>query len=241
MPPLPPFRLVVRLVIAAAALVAMVSVNRHFWRSVGEQGKAEAARDARPRTTSTSTSAATTTVPDTAAAGAPTTASVAASAADAAGESSLVQIAAVVASAQAPDASDSCQRPVSYQPINVRDNDPSTAWRVSGDGVGATLTLTLPANTHLTQVGLIPGYAKRDPCIDVDRFSQLRRITKVRWTFDGGKSVEQTFKDRPDLQSIDVDATTKTVTVLIEATTTEAPQLDFTSISDVRLLGSPAG
>ena len=234
-----------RLVIGCAALVGFGLVTRQFWRAAKAQGVAEAARDARPSPRRTTTTEPVVTSATTAGSNAGTT-SVAATlpGVTTTGASSVdagvVQIVSVAASAQAADATDSCQRSVSYAAINVRDNDPSTAWRAPGDASGATLTLTLAAPTHLGQVGLIPGYAKRDPCIDVDRFPQLRRITRVRWTFDGGKSIEQKLQDRADLQSIPVDVTTKTVQLQILATTTDAPQLDYTAISDVRLLGLPA-
>ena len=242
----PRFTTVLRFVIGCAALVGFGLVARQFWRAAKAQGVAEAARDARPspRRTTTTEPVVTATTSVGAAAVATTLPGVTTPGATTTGPSSLeagvVQIVSVAASAQAADATDSCQRSVSYAAINVRDNDPSTAWRAPGDASGATLTLTLAAPTHLGQVGLIPGYAKRDPCIDVDRFPQLRRITRARWTFDGGKSIEQKFQDRADLQSIPVDVTTKTVQLQILATTADEPQLDYTAISDVRLLGLPA-
>ena len=229
-----------RFVIGCTALVGFGLVVRQFWRAAKAQGVAEAARDARPSPRRTTTTEPLVTSPTSVGAAAVATTPPGVTTTGAASsDAGVVQIVSVAASAQAPDATDSCQRSVSYAAINVRDNDPSTAWRAPGDASGATLTLTLSAPTHLGQVGLIPGYAKRDPCIDVDRFPQLRRITRARWTFDGGKSIEQKFQDRADLQSIPVDVTTKTVQLQILATTADEPQLDYTAISDVRLLGLP--
>jgi hypothetical protein len=227
---------ILRLVVAGAVLIGFYSVSKHFFRAVKDQGVAEAARDARPKPARTTTIATPAplqgTVPTSGGNAGPTTTAAVTDAAQ-------LQIASATASSQSDPATDSCQRPVSYDASNVKDNEPSTAWRVAGDGVGATLTLTLAGPTHLSEVGLIPGYAKRDPCVDVDRFPQLRRITRVRWTFDNGASVEQRFEDRADLQSLGVDVVTAKVTLLILATTTDPPQLDYTAISDVRLLGVP--
>ena len=232
------FGSIFRIALTVAVLAGFYSVSRHFLRAVKNQGTAEATRDARPkpaRTTSIATLAPLV-VNGPTAAGAATTATTSAAGSDAA----LLQIVSATASAQSDPATDSCQRPVTYDASNVKDNEPTTAWRVAGDGVGAALVLTLAGPTQLREVGLIPGYAKRDPCVDVDRFPQLRRITRVRWTFDGGASVEQRFEDRPDMQALGVDVVTAKVTLLILATTTDPPQLDYTAISDVRLVGRPA-
>ena len=67
------------------------------------------------------------------------------------------------ASATAPDSVDASGNPVSYPVSNVVDGNEQTAWRAVGDGHGVTVTLTLPSAAHLTEVGLIPGYAKLDP------------------------------------------------------------------------------
>ena len=93
---------------------------------------------------------------------------------------------------------------------------------------------------HLTQVGLVPGYAKVDVCSNFDRFTQLRRVVSVTWHFDGEVAVPQTFKDRPEMQSVPVDVTTSTVTLEITATTPN-PRLDAAAVSEVLLLGVPTG
>jgi hypothetical protein len=127
---------------------------------------------------------------------------------------------------------------VSYDAANVLDGNLSTAWRAPGDGTGVTLQLTLAAPAHITQVGLVPGYAKVDLCSGFDRFPQLRRVTSVTWRFDGGVTVKQTFKDRPELQNLPVDVVSATVVVEITGVTSD-PQLDATAISEVRLVGVP--
>jgi len=121
----------------------------------------------------------------------------------------------------------------------VQDGNPATAWRTLGDGTGQTLQLTLPAPTHLTQVGLIPGYDKVDDCTAADRFAQMRKVTSVRWTFAGGVTIDQTFTGDRTLQLAPVDVITNTVTVEILGTTPPG-DLDYTPISEIGLVGYPA-
>ncbi len=79
----------------------------------------------------------------------------------------------VSASDTAPPGQDVCGNPTSYAASNVADGDPTTAWRVLGDGRGASLRLTFAAPVTVTELRLITGYAKRDPCAsEVDRWPQ---------------------------------------------------------------------
>jgi len=142
------------------------------------------------------------------------------------------------ASATAPDSTDAAGNPVSYSVANVLDGDPTTAWRVAGDGVGMEIVLNLGDVFHVTSVGLIPGYAKVDPSTDIDRFVENRRITSVLWDFADGSSVTQTFTDSPTMQSLDVDVTTTWVRLRILGTTEDGGR-DFTPISDVAVMGTP--
>ena len=142
------------------------------------------------------------------------------------------------ASSTAPDNMDGAGDRTSYDAANVLDDEPSTGWRVEGDGSGVTLTLTLPGPVHLSEVGLIPGYAKVDPVTGDDRFTQERRITEVRWTFDDETSVTQEFADEPEMQRTTVDVDTTTVVIeIVAAGPPDDPDFDYTAISDVSLLG----
>jgi hypothetical protein len=85
------------------------------------------------------------------------------------------------ASATAPDSVDDAGNRVDYDPANVLDGDPSTAWRVEGSGRGEMVAIELPAPARVTEVGLIPGYAKTDPTTGKDRFGENRRVRQVRW------------------------------------------------------------
>lgn len=82
---------------------------------------------------------------------------------------------------------------VTYGPENAVDDAPDTAWRCDGDGVGEQLEVSFPAQRTLTSAGLVPGYAKTDAYDGTDRYLQNRRISSVRYTFDDGSSVVQSF------------------------------------------------
>jgi hypothetical protein len=151
----------------------------------------------------------------------------------------LVGDAQASASATAPGNVDGAGNQTSYEAGNLLDDDPATAWRVEGNGRGVTITLTLPVPAHLTEVGLIPGYAKIDPASGTDRFTQERRISRVRWRFDDQTSVTQELVDAPELQRTTVDV--DTTSVMLEIVRTGAPgdaDFDYTAISDISLTGS---
>lgn len=136
---------------------------------------------------------------------------------------------------------DAGNNPVRYLPTNLLDGDPTTCWRVVGDGSGDTVTFTLPGVVRLTTLGLINGYAKTDPYSGADRYRQERRVTDVTWTFSDGTNVEQTLQDDdPSPQTIDVTSPpTSTLTMRINSTTSPGdPSYDYTAISEVTLVGS---
>ena len=147
-----------------------------------------------------------------------------------------LQLGGAEASATSPAAQNGCGEQVVYQASQVVDGSPETAWRVPGDGRGATLTVSIGAPAHVTAVGLIAGYDKVDRCTNADRFVQMRRITKVRWRFDDGTVAEQTFQDSRNLQVLPVDVVTARVVIEVVSTSV-APELDYTAISEVRLFG----
>lgn len=136
-------------------------------------------------------------------------------------------------------AQNGCGQSTSYEPSQLLDGDPNTAWRAVGDGRNVKITLTLSEARRITEVGLIPGYDKTDQCTGIDRFVQMRRVKKVRWSFDDGTTVEQTFTDERSSQSIPVQAVSTHIKIEIVATST-ARELDYTAISDVRIAGTKA-
>ena len=91
---------------------------------------------------------------------------------------------------------------VTYRAGNMLDGDSSTAWRCDGDGRGVTLQFRLDARKPIVAVSMIPGYAKTDPYDHVDRYAENRRISKVRWTFGGGRWIEQTLSTDPHSRAL---------------------------------------
>lgn len=147
----------------------------------------------------------------------------------------------VFASASAPataaDGNDACQVPTSYAASNLIDGAPDSAWRMDGDGTGQTLTFALETRRRVTEVGLVPGYNKVDPCDGADRFVQNRRPTAVTWIFDDGTQVPQSLSDIRQLQSVAVNATTTSIRLRIDGVT-GSPERDFTAISEVSARGN---
>jgi hypothetical protein len=236
-----PIRTLVRVALTAILLGATVLAAERLWAAAEDQGRVENARRAIPDDPKRDRLDPAPVPPlrPPSETGVDGGGSPATSTSAPAPEPQPVKAVAAIASATAPPAVTGCNRPVSYEPALVVDGDPTTAWRVPGDGIGQRVQVTLERPTRLLQVGLLPGYARVDPCTKVDRFVQMRRISQVRWIFDGGAAIRQSFEDRPAMQSIAVDVVTKSVTVEVVATT-EDPELDYTPISEIRLGGLAA-
>ena len=151
----------------------------------------------------------------------------------------------------AADASASCQTEnsvdgagnlVSYEPAKAYDSNLATAWRCDGSGVGQRFTVTLPEETDVAEVGLVPGYAKTDPASGADRYAENNRITKVRWRFDDGSAYVQRMTgsatDR-DLRTLRVPETA-TRRVVIEILASQPGPRNTVAISELRI-ATPAG
>ena len=133
---------------------------------------------------------------------------------------------------------------VTYNPGEVLDGRTDTAWRCDGDGVGQQLRVDLGRRVTVTGIGIVPGYAKTDPADGADRYAQNRRISRVRYTFDDGTSVEQQLdtdparRDRQTL-ALTADATTSvTVTVLASVPGQQVgqyPPSDKVAISELQV------
>jgi hypothetical protein len=137
-----------------------------------------------------------------------------------------VAIGAANAGCRSASGVDAAGNRVTYPASNMLDGAASTAWRCDGDGRGVTLSFSLRHPQRIAQVGLVPGYAKTDPYNGADRYAENRRISKVRWAFDGGGWVEQTFStDRFDrsMQTMRIPPVrTSRVTVTIESSSPAA-------------------
>lgn len=130
---------------------------------------------------------------------------------------------------------------VRYDAANMLDDDPATAWRAQGSLAGESIVFTLAEPTRLTSVGLVNGYAKRDP--GYDGYTANRRVLEVRWTFDDGSTADQTLTDSRDLQTLRVGVETRTVRMTLVRVSEPgrgSKGRDFTAISTVRLVGAPA-
>lgn len=139
----------------------------------------------------------------------------------------------VNATSTAPDSTDNAGSTVSFSADNLVDGDLTTAWRVPGDGSGQGIIVGFAGPTHLRRISLTAGYTKVDPVTGEDRFPQNRRLERVTFLFGDGSQQEFTLDSTSQqLQDIDVDVTTSTVGVRIDATT-DAP-LDFAAVSEIR-------
>jgi hypothetical protein len=134
-----------------------------------------------------------------------------------------------------------------YGPENATDGDLQTAWAPQeSDGAGQHLTLDLGQDVQLTSVGLVPGYAKVGPlsssgCAAVPRFDLNRQVVRVRYRFDDGSTVEQSFQPSATVQTMAVDATTRSVDIeVLQTVLPDGPDVDDdTLISEVVVEGSP--
>jgi hypothetical protein len=140
----------------------------------------------------------------------------------------------------APDNADAAGNRVSYPAANVVDGDPATTWRAVGDARGRRLRVAFPAPRVVTAVGLVNGYAKRDPATGVDRYAEERRVLAVTWIFDDGTTYPQTLGDGVrGMQRLGVDPVRTTgVWLRIDATTPPGDaDRDYTAVSEIELVG----
>ncbi|MFQ3632080.1 NADase-type glycan-binding domain-containing protein [Roseiflexus sp.] len=150
----------------------------------------------------------------------------------------------VSASDTAPPGQDVCGNPTSYAASNVTDGDPTTAWRVLGDGKGASLRLTFAAPVTVTELRLITGYAKRDPCANgVDRWPQGYRASVIEVTFSDGTSARYELADIRELQSIPFARPVVADRIDIVIRETRPPQASgaprpYTAISEIVVIGT---
>ena len=145
--------------------------------------------------------------------------------------------------ATAPATTDFDGNLVAYEASQMGDDNPTTTWRTEGDATGQAVTVTLPQEGVVSRVGLINGYAKQ--VAGVDWYPNNRRILSVTWTFQDGSSVDQTFTERPGMQRLKVPPVlTGTVTITIGSVTAPGSGnlgRDYTAISEVSIIGQPAG
>lgn len=135
--------------------------------------------------------------------------------------------------------------PTTYEPSNMLDGDPTTAWRVTGDATGDSLTFSFDEPVTLTAVGLVNGYAKTsvdDSGTEFDLYAGGRRVLEVAWVLDGGDPIPQVLVDGDrEVQLLDLGAveasTVELRLVRVSAPGTGPGARDKTAISEVSLSG----
>ncbi|MGJ6979926.1 NADase-type glycan-binding domain-containing protein [Aestuariimicrobium soli] len=128
--------------------------------------------------------------------------------------------ATTAASCTAPNATDIEGKPVTYPATNVTDNEPATAWRCDGDGLGQSLTFTFAPGSVLVGVGVQNGYVKTSGKAQL--YDEYRKVTRVRWTLADGSWFTQSLSDNnTSVQQVLIPPTQVTgpVTLTIEAST----------------------
>lgn len=153
----------------------------------------------------------------------------------------------ITATKTADESTDASGNPVSYDAANIADADPGTAWRKPTDGWGDAdyLLITFDEPVRLTEVGLIPGYAKKDPATGTDRFTQNYRLAQVRWKFSDGSEWTQSFEDKPTMQTIPVSGEVTWVRIAYMSVGyprwPDEPARKYIAISDVTITGEVIG
>lgn len=145
----------------------------------------------------------------------------------------------VSASSFAPPSTTASGQPVTFEPEHLIDGDTTTAWRVAGDGVGSTINIAFSGAVHLTEIGLIPGYAKVDPTDGTDRWSQNGRVARARFTFTDGQTIDVDYSDTPQWATIGVNVTTASVRMTVLAT--RPGTRGYTAVSEIAFAGSTTG
>jgi hypothetical protein len=121
---------------------------------------------------------------------------------------------------------DACGDEHVYAPANTVDGKPDTTWEVAGTGVGQWIELDYKKPISVNRVGIIPGYAKIDPCDGTDRFYQLYTVRKAEIKFSDGSIVEtRTFDRKPAMQFTHLPNTERTSSVRITILATYPPKL----------------
>lgn len=145
---------------------------------------------------------------------------------------------------EAPPGQDAAGNRVYYHANNTIDLYLDTAWRVPGNGIGESVLLFFDQAVRLSEVWIVPGYAKIDPTSGEDRFWQNRRVRRVRLSFSGGRSIEARLAEQPEFQPVRFQpVVTSYVEVTVLETTAPAARngRDFTPISEIAPIGQMCG
>ena len=137
------------------------------------------------------------------------------------------------------------RQPLGYYGDQLIDGDPQTGWGASkSDGSGQTARFNFGGSKQISTVGITPGYirvAERADanCAVVSAFPYNRFVDSVRWEFEDGSSEVQTFEQRGEMQTIEVNKQTSFVRMVILSTTRPPGADDDTVISEAEFTGTP--
>lgn len=147
--------------------------------------------------------------------------------------------ASITAAETAPDSVDWAENPVTYSTANLVDDDPSTAWRMEGDGTDQELTIEFDQLRSVSEVGLINGYAKVDPeREDYNWYDINRRLVRVTWIFDDGTEITQNLDEVAEMQVKELEAPVETQMIRLRLDEVSSPGgRDYTAISEVTVSG----
>lgn len=157
------------------------------------------------------------------------------------GRVETVPINAAEASCIAPASVDAAGNEVTYEPALSHDGDLTTAWRCPGSGTGETITFQLSRELQVAELGLVPGYAKTDPRNGADRYAENNRLTKVRWTFPNGTTIEQELDPSPDNREMQTIRFRPVLAneVVLEVLSSEPGRRNTIAVSEI-VVGTPA-
>lgn len=109
------------------------------------------------------------------------------------GDTAVLVATSATASCTAPAGRDASGLYVTYDPANVLDNQPTTAWRCDGDAVNQSLEFTFAPGAQLVGVGIVNGYAKSAGTTSL--YDQYRRVISVRWDLPDGSWFAQNLSE----------------------------------------------
>lgn len=128
---------------------------------------------------------------------------------------------------------------VAYEPRQMLDGNPATAWRMAGDATGETITIRLQPGFAVTRIGLVNGYAKQ--VAGVNWYPLNRRVRAARWTLGDGTTVRQELQQNPKRQVRRIDpVATRQITLTLTSVSRPGPGSlgrDYTAISEIVVRG----
>lgn len=152
----------------------------------------------------------------------------------------------ITATRTAESSTDSDGNVVHYDPANVADDDPETAWRMPFNEWqwNDYILITFDRPVTITELGLIPGYAKVDSASGADRFTQNHRLCSVTWETSSGSYWSQELEEKPTMQTVPVagEVTWLRLGAMVSCSLLEGdkPARDFIAISDITVRGTVA-